>query len=130
MPGVSVLVELHADIFDNDGTDSITAGTDTINGSLAIGSSNATRQDSLGSFNAPAVAVTSNTLTIATAAITLAKNSTYANQSTSLPSANFKIGSWNLAGSAVEDVLLTTLDLISASPQAQNSMKVISRICM
>ena len=31
------------------------------------------------------------------------------NQSTSLPSANFKIGSWNLAGSAVEDVLLTTL---------------------
>ena len=109
MPGVPVMVELHADIFDNDGTDSITAGTDTINGSLAIGSSNATRQDSLGSFNAPAVAVTSNTLTISTASITLAKNSTYANQNTSLPSTNFKIGSWNLAGSSVEDVLLTTL---------------------
>ena len=109
MPGVPVLVELHADIFDNDGTDSITAGTDTINGSLAIGSSNATRQDSLGSFNAPAVAVTSNTLTISTASITLAKNSSYANQSTVLPSTNFKIGSWNLAGSSVEDVLLTTL---------------------
>src|SRR3989338_361716 len=110
MPGVPVLVELHADIFDNDGTDSITAGTDTINGSLAIGSSNATRQDSLGSFNAPAVAVTSNTLTISTASITLTRNGTYATaQTTVLPSTNFKICSWNLAGSSVEDVLLTTL---------------------
>ncbi|OGJ01994.1 hypothetical protein A3G98_00305 [Candidatus Nomurabacteria bacterium RIFCSPLOWO2_12_FULL_37_8] len=110
MPGVPVLVELHADIYDNDGTDSITAGTDTINGSLAIGSSNATRQDSLGSFNAPAVAVTSNTLTISTASITLTRNGTYATaQTTVLPSTNFKIGSWNLAGSSVEDVLLTTL---------------------
>ena len=109
MPGVPVLVEIHSDIYDNDGTDHITAGTDTIAAKFAIGSSNAIRQDSLGSFNAPATAVSANTLTIASTAVTLTKNSNYANQSTVLPAANFKIGSWNLAGSSVEDVLLSTL---------------------
>ncbi len=108
-PGTPVMLELRADIYDNDGTDSITAGTDTINGTIAAGSSNAQRMDSLGSFSAPSSAVSSNTLTIASTGITLTKNSTYANQSTSLPATNFKIGSWNLAGSSVEDVLLSTL---------------------
>lgn len=109
MPGVPVLVEIHADIYDNDGTDSITAGTDTLNAAFAIGSSNAIRQDSLGSFNAPASAVSSNILTIASTSITLSKNGTYADQSLTLPATNFKVGSWNLTGSSVEDVLLTTL---------------------
>src|SRR3989338_8227670 len=42
-------------------------------------------------------------------AVTLTKNSTYPNQTTTLPASNYKIGSWNLSGSSVEDVLLTTL---------------------
>lgn len=110
MPGTPVLVELRADIYDNDGTDSITAGTDTLAGTIAIGSSNALRVDSLGYFNAPAVAVPANTLTIASTAITLSRDNTYASsQTTTLPVTNYKIGDWNLAGSSVEDVLLTTL---------------------
>ena len=109
MPGTPVLVELRADVYDNDGTDSITAGTDTIAGVLATGSSNALRVDSLGYFNSPSASVSANTLTIASTAITLSRNNTYANQTTTLPVTNFKIGSWNLAGSSVEDVLLTTL---------------------
>jgi len=109
VPGSPVLLELRADIFDNGGTNDIVAGTDTINATIAAGSTNAQRVDSLGSFNAPATAVSSNTLTIAATAVTLSKNGTYANQNTTLPANNFKIGSYNLVGSSVEDVLLTTL---------------------
>src|SRR3989344_2606180 len=108
-PGTPVLMELRADIVDNDGTDSITAGTDTINATIAAGSTNAQRVDSLGSFSTPASAVSSNTLTIASTSLTLSKNGTYTNQTTTLPVNGFKIGSWNLAGSSVEAVLLSTL---------------------
>jgi len=109
VPGTPVWVKLNADIYDNDGTDSITTNTDTVAGVLAIGSSNALRVDSLGYFNAPSSAVSANTLTIATTSVTLSRNNTYAAQNTTLPATNFKIGSWNLAGSSIEDVLLTTL---------------------
>src|SRR3989344_3379699 len=111
MPGVPALLEVHTDIFDDGGANDIVAGTDTIAAVIAVGSSNAIRQDSLGSFNAPASAVTANTRTIASTSVTLTKNATYTNQSTSLPATNFKIGAWTLAGSSVEDVLLTTLSV-------------------
>ena len=109
-PGTPVLIEIHADVYDNDGTGDISA-TDTLLAKIVTGVTNATRVDSLGSFAAPATDVSANTLTVATTAITLSKNSTYANQNTTLPATNFKIGSYNLAGSSVEDVLLTTLSL-------------------
>ena len=108
-PGTPVLLEIRADIFDNDGTNSITAGTDTVNGTIAIGSSNAQRIDSLGSFNAPSSATASNTLTVASTAITLSKNSTYANQNTTLPMSAYKIGAWNIVGSSAEGVTISTL---------------------
>jgi peptidoglycan hydrolase-like protein with peptidoglycan-binding domain len=120
VPGTPVLVELHADVFDNDGTDSISAGTDTLTAVIAPGSSNAIRQDSLGSFNAPSSAVSANALLVASTAITLTKNGTYASQTITLPATNYKVGSWNLTGSSVEDVLLTTLsfDLDEANATA------------
>jgi hypothetical protein len=108
VPGTPVLVEVHADVYDNDGTGALDA-SDTIIATLIQGSSNATRVDSLGSFDVPTASVSANTLTVATTAITLSKNGTYANQSTVLPATNFKMGSWNLTGSSTEDVLLTTL---------------------
>ena len=108
-PGVPVMIDVYADVYDNDGTDNLSA-SDTIAAKLVTGSSNAMRQDSLGSFNAPGADVSANTLTVATAAVTLTKNGTYANQTVVVPqSGGYKIGAWNLAGSSVEDVLLTTL---------------------
>jgi hypothetical protein len=109
MPGTPVMMEVHADIYNNGGGTAINAGTDTITAVIAAGSSNAIRQDSLGSFSAPGTAVSANTLTVASTSMTLAKNGTYANQTTSLPANNFKVGSWNLSGSSIEDILLTTL---------------------
>lgn len=110
VPGTPVLVEVHADIYDNDGTGALDA-SDTILAKLILGSLNATRVDSLGSFNVPDATVSANTLTVATTAVTLTKNGTYPNQTTTLPATGFKIGAWNLAGSSIEDVLLTTLSL-------------------
>lgn len=108
-PGTPVMMELRADMYDNDGTDDLSNG-DTIVGTIAAGSSNVQKVDSLGTISAPnATTVAANTLTIADASATLTKNGTYANQTVVLPSTNFKVGSWNLAGSSTEDILLTTL---------------------
>jgi hypothetical protein len=108
MPGTPVWVKVNADIFDNDGTGVLDAA-DTILAQLIAGSSNAQRVDSLGSFNAPSAAVSANTLTLAAVTATLTADPTYAAQTTVLPATNFKIGAWNLAGSSVEDILMTTL---------------------
>ena len=107
-PGTSVLAQVHADVYDNDGTGALDT-SDTLIAKIVAGSLNAQRVDSLGSFNAPASAVPANSLAITSGAAVLSKNSTYASQTTTLPATNFKIGSWNLAGSSVEDILLTTL---------------------
>lgn len=107
-PGTPVMLEIRADAYDNDGTDNMTNG-DTIVGVVAAGSSNVQKVDSLGTVSAPTSAVSANTLTIADASATLTKNGTYANQTVVLPSTGFKIGSYNLAGSSTEDILLTTL---------------------
>lgn len=110
MPGTPVMIDIFADVYDNDGTDNLSAA-DTITAKLVTGSSNAMRQDSLGSFNAPGADVSGNTLTVATASVSLVINPTYANPQTVVvpQTSSYKLGSWNLAGSSVEDVLLTTL---------------------
>jgi hypothetical protein len=110
-PGTPVLVEVHSDIYDDGGTNDIIAGTDTITAVIAVGSSNATRVDSLGTFAAPATAVSANTLTVGTTTATLTKNGNYTDQTTTLPVTGYKIGSWTLAGSSIEDILLSTLSL-------------------
>lgn len=107
-PGTPVMVEVRADIFDNDGTNNLTAG-DTITVSLLTGASNAQKVDSLGSLNVPTAQVDGNAVAVATSTVSVVKNGTYANQNVAIPATAFKIGSWNLTGSSVEDVLLTTL---------------------
>lgn len=108
MPGTPVLLEVRADIYDGEGTNDIVAGTDTILAVIAAGSSNAQKVDSLGSVTVPGSAVSANTLTVGSTAVTLTADGTYPNQSVSLPATAFKIGDWNLSGSSTEDVLLTT----------------------
>lgn len=108
-PGTPVLVEVRADVYDNGGDNDIVAGTDTVTAVIAAGSSNAQRLDSLGTFSAPSGAVTANQLSIASGSLTLSENTTYTDQNVQVPQTNAKIGSWNLAGSSVQDVLLTTL---------------------
>jgi hypothetical protein len=109
MPGTSVMIDVYADMFDNDGTNNVSSG-DTFTAKLITGVSNASKQDSLGYINVPGGDVSANTITASSASVTLAKASTYANQTVAVPqTSGYMIGKWNLTGSSVEDVLLSTL---------------------
>jgi peptidoglycan hydrolase-like protein with peptidoglycan-binding domain len=109
MPGTPVLIDVYADMNDNDGTDNLSNG-DTFIAQLVTGSGNALKQDSLGTINVPSATVSANTITANSATVTLVKNGTYTNQTVALPQpSGYKIGAWNLTGSSVEDVLITTL---------------------
>ncbi len=107
-PGTPVMIEVRGDIFDNDGTQSFVGGS-TILTTIVAGSANGQKMDSLGSVDVPAANVSSNTLTVGTTAMTLSRNATYTNQTVVLPQTAYKVGSWNLVGSSIEDILLTTL---------------------
>lgn len=104
-PGTPVMLEVRGDLTTSHDSD-ISSG-DTMTVSLIAGSSNATRVDSLGTLSTGAA--TANTLTIATTSVTLTKDATYTNQTVVLPQTAYKIGDWNLTGSSVEDVLISTL---------------------
>ncbi len=109
MPGTPVLIDVYADMYDNDGTNDL-GGTETFAANLVTGSSNASKQDSLGYINVPAAIVAANTITASSATVTLAKSATYANQTVAVPqTSGYLIGKWNVTGSSVEDALLTTL---------------------
>ena len=107
-PGTPVWVQFRADVYDNDGTNDVSA-SDTFTAMLVAGSSNAQKLDSLGSIAVPSVAVSANTLTVGTTSISLVEDTTYADQTVVVPQTTFKIGDWNLTGSSIEDILLTTL---------------------
>jgi peptidoglycan hydrolase-like protein with peptidoglycan-binding domain len=109
-PGSPIMIEVRADVYDNDGTNNL-GSSDTITAQILAGSSNAQRIDSLGTLNAPSAAVSGNALTVAAASVTLAENTTYADQTTALPQTAYKLGSWNLSGSSVEDVNITQFSL-------------------
>lgn len=110
-PGTPVTVEIRADIYDNDGTNNLSSG-DTITIGLAAGSSNAQKLTSLGYTNVPSSATSGNTITVSSGALTLAKSTTYVNQTTVVPkSSGYKVGEFTISNSNVEDVNIDTLNL-------------------
>ena len=121
-PGTPVLVDVYADMYDNDGTNGVSNG-DTFTVNLEAGSSNASKQDSLGYINVPGAQVVANTITANSASVTLAKSNTYPNQTVAVPqTSGYMIGKWNVSGSSVEDVLLTTasFDLTNVAVSAND----------
>ncbi|MFA5936806.1 MAG: hypothetical protein WC822_02915, partial [Candidatus Paceibacterota bacterium] len=115
-PGTPATVEIHADVFDNEGTDEIaTPGVTALQVALVggTGSNNATRQVSLGTINVPSTTssngVVGNVLTIASGTMSLAKTSSYANQNVAVPATAYKIGSFQLTGNSTEAVNLNTI---------------------
>ncbi len=110
-PGTPVNVEIIADIYDNDGTDHITAN-DTIVIRIEVATNNAQKLDSLSYFNGPATAVTGNTLTVKTGSLSLASATSYANHSVVAPKTAYKLGEWNLTAGTTEAVNLTSFLVI------------------
>ncbi len=108
--GMPATLEIRADIFDNDGTNHVTAG-DTFTGKLVTSTNNTQRLSSLGYITVPAADISGNTLTASSSAtITLAATATYAAQTTAVPqTSSYKLASFTLDGNNVEDVNLDTV---------------------
>ncbi|MDD2245300.1 MAG: hypothetical protein PHR13_11920, partial [Dysgonamonadaceae bacterium] len=109
-PGTPAIVEIVADIYDNDGTNAVSDG-DKITAKLITGSANATKQVSFGTLNIPGSDVAANQVTVGEGSVTLSKVSTYNDTNVVVPQTAFKIGSWTLVGSSVEDININKFSL-------------------
>ncbi len=123
-PGTPVTVEIHADMFDNDGTNHL-GNADTVTAVLMAGSSNVQKMVSLGYLSVPSAYVLGNSLTDVTGSAGLSKNTTYASQIAPLPQTQYKVSSFNLVGSTSEDITISSIDLaVSASSTMTNMNNV------
>jgi len=111
-PGSPVTVEIKADIFDNDGTNSIVAAT-TIQARLkgASTNNNGTGLVSATTLDIPSVNTDGNTLTVRQGSLTLSKYTAYTNQTVVAPLTAYKIGHWTLTAATSEAVNLTTINV-------------------
>ncbi|MBI2472937.1 hypothetical protein HYV70_00065 [Candidatus Uhrbacteria bacterium] len=111
-PGSPVTLEIRGDVYDSDGTNDV-AASDTIQVQIDAGSasSNVLRMTSGSYISRPAADVEGNTLTVRTGALTVAKNTSYANQSAVAPKTEYKVGSWTITANTTEDVNLTQFDV-------------------
>lgn len=108
VPGTPRVLEIRADVYDNDGANGVTAN-DTIQVTINAGSSNVQRMSSLGFGSYPASNVTGNTLTVATGSLTIAKNTSYANHTIVAPKTAYKLGSYNIQASTTEGANITSV---------------------
>ncbi|MCB9807160.1 hypothetical protein H6768_04730 [Candidatus Peribacteria bacterium] len=106
--GQVATIEVRADIYDNDGTNNVSAN-DTIAGDIVTGTSNAVRQDSLGYLSVPGADVSGQTMTVKTASAVLLKNTSYADQTVNIPQTGYKLGSWNITAGTAEDLNVNTV---------------------
>lgn len=109
-PGTPVTVEVKADIYDNDGTNSLVAD-DTLTASLLVYTSGAWRMTSLSYTDVPSATVAGNSLTVKIGSLTLAKQNSYPNQTAVIPQTNYKLGAFVLTGNDIEDVTLNSLQV-------------------
>ncbi len=111
-PGSPVTMDVHADVFDSDGTNQY-AASDTIRldiDATAL-SGNVLRMTSGGYTTYPTTDVSGNSLTVRTGTLTTAENTSYSNQSAVAPKTEYKIGSWTVTANTTEDVNLTQIDI-------------------
>ena len=111
LPGVTAIIEVRADIFDNDGTGAYAAG-DTIQAILSLGVNNAQGVVSGdATLDVPTANVNANTLTVGSGSIALAKDQAYGNQSVVVPTTGTLLGSWTLTSGTTEALNLDTIQV-------------------
>ena len=116
-------MEVRADIYDNDGTNSVVSGTTIavrIEGSSS--ENNAEGRVSAATIDAPASDVDGNSLTVKTGSLSLSKNNAYTNHTVVAPLTAYKVASFNLAAATSEAVNITAInvDLDEVSGYASN----------
>lgn len=107
-PGTPRVLEIRADVYDNDGTNEV-VDADTLKIRVESGSSNVQRMTSLGYGSYPAADVDGNTLTVSTGSLTVAKNTSYANHTVVVPKTAYKIGSYTIQASSTEGATITSM---------------------
>lgn len=107
-PGTTRVLEVRADIYDNDGSNDV-AAADTIQAEIVTGSSNVQRLTSLTYGSYPAAAVEGNTLTVSTGSLTIAKDTSYANNTTTVPKTAYLLGKYNIQANTTEGANITTI---------------------
>ena len=122
-PGSPVTLEVRADIYDNDGTNSVVSGTTIavrIEGSSS--ENNAEGRVSAATIDAPASDVDGNSLTVKTGGLSLSANPAYTAQTVVAPLTAYKLASFNLVANTAEAVNITAInvDLDDVSGYASN----------
>ena len=107
-PGVTRVLEVRADIYNSDGSNDV-VNADTIQAEIVIGSSNVQRVASLTYGSYPAAAVEGNVLTASAGSLTVAKNTSYANNTTTVPKTAYLLGKYNIQASTTEGANITSI---------------------
>ena len=110
-PGTPAILEIRSDMVDNDGTDQVVADV-TLQAYIDNTATSNVQQVTTGSYlSRPSSDVAANQLTVASGGLTVAKNTSYAAQTTVDPKTDYKIGSFSVSASTVEDINLTSFSL-------------------
>lgn len=129
-PGTPVTLEIHADMYDNNGTNNM-SNNDTVTAYLiGDGASNVQRLVSLGYASAPSsgTGVAGNSITNVTGSVTLSKNNTYAAQTAPLPQTGYKLASFNLVGSSSEDVNINSIGIGAPTGNASTTLSALYNV--
>jgi hypothetical protein len=109
-PGTTRVLEVKADVFDNDGTDNISAGS-TVKVNLIVGASNYQKMTSGGYDNTPAN-TDANTLQIALGTLSGTIDQTYGSSSVVVPQTNLLLGKFSVTAGSTENVNLNTIRVL------------------
>lgn len=116
-PGSPVILEVKADVYDNDGTNNVITGTTLKVVVEGDDWNNALGMSSASSIDAPASDVSGNTLIVAQGGLTLSLLTSYTAHSVVAPLYGYKLAHYTLTADTTEDVNVTnitvTLDEVS-----------------
>ena len=109
--GSPVTLEVRADIYDNDGTNTSLSGNTVLATIVGGNLNNALGMVTSLTIDTPSSDVSANTLTVATGGITLSKYTAYTNQNAVVPLTNFKLAHFTLTANATEAVNINTIEV-------------------
>ena len=111
-PGVETVVEVYADVYDNDGLGAnggIIVANDKIQAKLVQGADNATKQVSLGVVGVPSSTSEASEIIVSSGQASLVMVPSFGSRSTVLPQTGYQLGSWTLTASTSEDINVNNL---------------------